>query len=239
MFLFYYDEVKYHPPKQSSFWLGGVAVEASAALSVENKVNEVSEDAFGSRILDRGKEFHGQKLVQGNGCFKGVSVEQRAEFLGRLLKIAADESVLRFFVKVNPENFVATSDSPDEIAFMFLVEQINCYLTKKQSYGLLLGDYDEPVIGGSVISLSKFKASGTYWSKATTVDRIVDTVHFAKSHHSRMIQLADIYLYCRQFHKYDADAPWRKKFNECIQNSGILASSFSKIWPQEKVWYRS
>lgn len=239
MFLFYFDEVKYNPPKQGSFWLGGIAVEAANALSVEDEINEVAEAAFGSRILDRGKEFHGQEIVQGNGCFKGVPIEDRAEILERLLAIASLDRVSRFFVKINPENLVATPDPPDEIGFMFLVEQINKFLTRNDTYGLLLGDYDEPVIGGSVISLSKFKASGTYWSQATTVDRIVDTVHFAKSHHSRLIQLADIYLYCRQFHKYEVTAPWRMGFNECIQRSGILNTTFSKIWPQEKKWYRS
>ncbi|MDP5336829.1 MAG: DUF3800 domain-containing protein, partial [Paracoccaceae bacterium] len=143
-----------------------------------------------------------------------------------------------YYVKINPQNFVATSESPDEVAFIFLVEQINRYREEHDSVGMMFGDYDEPSINGSVISLSKYKSKGTYWRRSKTIDRIIDTVHFAKSHHSRLIQIADVYLHARQFYNFQSTAKWKQKFCEQIKESGILSCAFRKDWPGEKIWYR-
>lgn len=238
MYLFYFDEVKLDPKNQKSFWLGGVCVEASSARTIEARCNKIAAKWFTDEILDVRNEFHGKDIVHGKGNFKGVPIEKRAELYGELLDLLVHEEVKRYYIKINPENFVMTAESPDEIAFMFLVEQINKFLEKEEDIGMMFGDYDEPVIGGSVISLSKFKKQGTYWARSTTVDRIIDTVHFAKSHHSRMIQLADVYLHARQLWRWNESAPWKKKFCDQIRNSGILNTAFAKEWPVERIWYR-
>ncbi|WP_081749664.1 DUF3800 domain-containing protein [Roseivivax marinus] len=238
MYLFYFDEVKHNPPDQESFWLGGVAVHADDAQPIERRLNEGSNLFFGTEILQRGTEFHGKEIVNGKGSCKHMEIARRAELLSFLLDIISSDEVLRFYVKINPENITVTQSPPDEIAFMYLVEQINSFLDVRSSLGMMIGDYDEPAINGSVVSLSKYKRSGTYWRQSTTVDKLLDTVHFTKSHHSRFIQLADVYLYCRQFYRREQASVWRQRFNEQIKGSGILQSSFCKEWPREPVWYR-
>ena len=243
MLLIYYDEVKYDPPTQTSFWLGGIGVDEKDAQAVEQQMNELSKSVFGSPYLDKGTEFHGIEICQGKGSFKGVDFEERCDVLAELLKICASDPVRRLYVEIRPENFVATSDEPDEIAFMFFIEQANKLLSAEDRLGMLFGDYDEPTIGPSVVSLSRFKNTGTYWARSETIDRLVDTVHFAKSHHSRLIQLADVFLYCRQFYSasaFDAEAAnWRKAICKIINDSGTLVSHRAKSWPVERRWYRS
>lgn len=63
MHVFYFDEVKFHPPTQNSFWLGGVCVPATLVPEIENEVNLISEKVFGSRVLSRETELHGQEIV--------------------------------------------------------------------------------------------------------------------------------------------------------------------------------
>jgi hypothetical protein len=238
LFLFYYDEVKFDPPVQPSFWLGGIAVKDSGAADVENQINALAAATFGSSILERGNEFHGIEIVQGKGTFKGVKLEERLSVFTSLLKITASDAVHRFYVRIRPENIVMTSDPPEEIAFMYYVEIANRFLNKIEEYGMMFGDYDEPTIGKSVVSLSKYKHRGTYWQKAAKIDRLIDTVHFAKSHHSRLIQLADVYLYAQQFYSYQNFGNWRDGVNKLIQESGILTPTACKVWPQERHWYR-
>ena len=62
MHLLYYDEVKYDPPTQSNFWLGAICLDAADVPLVEAAVNDVSEYAFGSRLLAKETEFHGKEI---------------------------------------------------------------------------------------------------------------------------------------------------------------------------------
>lgn len=238
MYLFYYDEVKYHPPVQESFLLGGVGLHHIEAISVEDKLSTIAERVFGTRSLERSKEFHGKEIFQGKGAFKGIPSADRLEILKDLLSVCAAEQIVRFYIAIHPKNFVV-SQVPDEVAFMFLVEQINDFLEGKGEYGMIFGDYDEPAIGPSVISLSRYRQGGTNWSRGKKIDRLIDTVHFAKSHHSRLVQLADVFLYARQFFKFNQDGYWKEQFNKAIIESGVLNCKIVRSWPQEKVWYIS
>jgi hypothetical protein len=236
--LLYYDEVKYDPPNQTSFWLGGVCAEHTAIPAIENELNQISADVFGSPLLEKETEFHGIEVCRAKGNFKGRDFDERLEILRRLLVVAARDDVCRIRIKINPKYITHSPDSPDEIAFMYFIEQAESLLAEKDSLGMVFGDYDEPVIGKSVASLSQFRRGGTRWARAKGIERIIDTVHFAKSHHSRMIQLADVFLYCTQFHDQINTSPWRKAFEKVIAASGVLNCHKSRTWPLEPYWYR-
>jgi len=238
LILFYYDEVKYHPPQQDSFWLGGIGAASDIVAELEDRVNEVAQDAFGSTLLSSETEFHGIELCRGNGRFKGVAEAERHSYLERLLAIVSREDVFRIHVEIRPGNITHSSKSHDEIAFMYLIEQLNGLLQDHDELGMIFGDYDEPAIGTSVASLSRFRIGGTQWQRGKEIDRIIDTVHFAKSHHSRLIQLADIFLYCLQFYYADNTAPWRSRIFSIIRASGIYRCAKSRTWPLEPIWYR-
>jgi hypothetical protein len=238
MHLFYYDEVKYHPPQQTSFWLGGICASSLSVSNIEEQVNAVSLDAFGESLLMKETEFHGIEICRGKGTLKGFPEAERLEYLRRLLAIIAREDVYRVYVEIRPANITHSSRPPDEIAFMYLTEQVNSLMGDFDTVGMMFGDYDEPAIGSSVASLSGFRRGGTDWSRGRGIDRIIDTVHFAKSHHSRMIQLADIYMYCLQFSHQANDAPWRNRIAEVINASGIAFATKCRTWPTQAQWYR-
>jgi Protein of unknown function (DUF3800) len=170
----------------------------------------LSHKVFGSRNLEKSTEFHGIEICRGSGNFKGVPLEQRLEVLEQLLSMAAQEFIKRIYVRINPENITHTKTPPDEIAFIFLIEQVEAMLAKEDQLGMIFGDYDAPKIGLSVANLSRFRRGGTSWAEGKDIDHLIDTVHFAKSHHSRLIQLADVFLYARQFYSAKNETPWRK-----------------------------
>lgn len=238
MHVFYYDEVKYQPPLQSSYWLGGVGAAAAAVPEIEQEMNKIAEGIFGSRVLSKETEIHGIELVGGRGNFKGRDFHERLTWLDQLLAVAAREDVFRVYVKINPENITHSSVPPSEIAFMYLVEQTDSLFKEQGGVGMMFGDYDEPYIGSSVASLSRFREGGTDWRKGRDIGSIIDTVHFARSHHSRMVQLADVYLYCLQFIRQNNSTGWRLPVAEKIRSSGILKATRAKDWPVEPRWYR-
>ena len=144
----------------------------------------------------------------------------------------------KIYVKINPGNIVYTNYKPEEIAFMYFIEQVNNHLKNANKLGMVFGDYDEPVIGSSVASLSRFREGGTYWRKGQEIENIIDTVHFAQSHHSRLIQLADIFLYSLQFQMRDANAEWREAFKKIFVEKQLDYGCIGKEWPTQPEWYR-
>lgn len=211
---------------------------SSVIAELEEQVNEVSQDAFGSMLLSKETEFHGKELCRGSGNFKGVPEALRHQYLERLLKIIARDDVFRIHVEIRPGNITHSSKPHEEIAFMYLTEQLNSLLQELDVLGMMFGDYDEPAIGTSVASLSRFRKGGTEWSRGREIKRIIDTVHFAKSHHSRLIQLADVFLYCLQFLYADNRAPWRSRVQGVIQTSKMYVCAKSRTWPTTNTWYR-
>lgn len=238
MHLIYYDEVKYHPPNQESYWLGGICVPHTSIPEIENQVNEIAYDAFGSRVLEKSTELHGIELCRGTGNFKGRDFDERLDLLTRLLEVIGRVEVMKIIVEIIPENISYSSQPYDKIAFMYFVEKAESLLAQHNSLGMMFGDYDEPAIGKSVASLSRYRRGGTNWAQGCDIDHLIDTVHFAKSHHSRLIQLADIFLYCYQFRRQANTAPWREKIQEIINNSEAMGTQRHKRWPIDGNWYR-
>lgn len=238
MHLLYYDEVKFDPPIQPSYWLGGICVRDELIPEIEDQVGAIAERAFGSRLLTKDTEFHGIEICRGSGNFKGRDFEERLAFLEELLGILSSDAVQRIRVRINPANITHSNDHPSEIAFMFFVECAESIFEANSDFGMLFGDYDEPIIGTSVATLSNFRKGGTRWARGKDIKRIIDTVHFAKSHHSRMIQLADIFLYCSQFCYQSNQAPWRTAVEAKIKASNILSCTKQRDWPSEPRWYR-
>ena len=238
MHLLYYDEVKYNPPTQPCFWLGAICVDADDIPSVEDAVNDVSEYAFGSRLLAKETEFHGKEISGGRGNFKGREFTDRLEILTRLLAIIEHKKVKRLYIRIIPGNITHSPTPPEEIAFMYLIEQADSLFKSLDSVGMLFGDYDEPFVGPSVASLSRYRAGGTHWVRGRNIENIIDTVHFARSHHSRMIQLADVFLFCMQFMQQDNTKGWRKGVADVISASRIQTCERVRVWPSEAQWYR-
>lgn len=217
MYLIYYDEVKYDPPKQSAYWIGGICISPSKAVEAETAVNELSQEIFEDKSLVKETEFHAKDIFHGKGNFKGVEIERRISILARLLEILCDPEIYLIYSRLKVAENRYGGD-PAEIAFMFFVEKVDVFLRSRNEYGMLFGDFDQPKIGPSVVSLSRFRDAGTYWQGGRSITQLVDTVHFAQSHHSRLVQLADIYLYSEQFTRQDNNAPWRKALLTEINN---------------------
>ena len=240
MFLSYFDEVKYQPPVQDSFLLGGISVHVDHVSELESQVTELSRQVFGNGMLTKATEFHGRDILQGKANFKGKDVAYRLDVLKALISILDQPDIVhKTWVAIYPENLVATNMPAEDIGFMYFVEQIDAFLYRKSARGVLFGDYDDPVIGSTVASLSRFRDGGTFWRRSREIKNLVDTVHFAHSHHSRMIQLADIFVYCIQFYRSGKAESWmRKALMDFIKNeSGLVSGCNVRCWPTQKAWY--
>lgn len=233
MLIAYFDEVK-HEKKRPFYWLGAVLADATSIWTLEKQVNDLSDEVFGTKALTKDTEFHAADIFNGNKHCKGWPWERRIDALKKLTTIfGTAEGLDLIYVKINVEQIKYAVDV-ETMAFIYLVERINTYLKVKKAPGLLIGDREnENVAAKFAGKLSHFKEWGTPWDYGGDIEYLLDTVHFTASHHSRMLQLADLHTYLRQFRAAGDHGQPRRK--ELIAHIATLPDCLSpakyKEWP--------
>jgi hypothetical protein len=237
MHLVYIDEVKHDPPAQPYHWLCALAFPESTVQAVDAKLSEIAERFFGTSVLDPANEFHARHILQGKGPFKGRAMESRVELFNWLLDVIGAHDIGRIEIRLDPAKMIATRYK--DMAFMFLVEKIDDYMRQCKSIALLIADEDRELAGTNVTSLSSYKRSGTQYAFAKSIRHIVDTIHHTRSHHSRLLQLADIYVYTLAMAAGDHGKYPRSKIVEhARRHARVLFPTKYKNWPTASSWYK-
>jgi hypothetical protein len=198
VFVSYFDEIKPNPKyNQPDYWLGAVSVPMADIPAMEGRVNELAASVFGSADLTKQTEFHSSELYFRNGNFQAeLDVGKRLKTFKDLLGIFdAFPQAKKTFVQIKPENIKYSSQTADRIAFMYLCEQLDGLMAKIGSHTLLIGDRDEERTNSAVQEFLTYRTYGTNWARGKDLERVIDSLYFADSHHSRMLQLADVYIF--------------------------------------------
>ena len=232
MHLIYIDEAKYNPPKHKYYWLCGLAFSQSALREAELKVSEISNQYFGTPLITKETEFHAKDIVHGKGNFKSHKIEPRLELFKNLLQVIDTvDGICKIEICIDPEKIV-TAREPANCAFMLFVEKADAMMKRLDSCGVLIADEDKDKVSYNVGTLSRYKSYQTDWTEGRSIECLLDTTHHTKSHHSRMIQLADIYTYVCAL----KDQTERKYFSQSIfdfaqDSTKVLLPDASKRWP--------
>lgn len=238
MLVTYFDEVKYHPRRQPYYWLGGIVVDGAAIKALEEQLNSFAEEVFGVRTLSRETEFHAADIMNGHEQFDGWSWETKISVLKRLISIfGSAQDMGKIYVQIEPARMVGSDI--EGTAFMYFIERVDSYLTAKQMPGLLIGDRESESISGEFAeSLSGYRASGTSYRFGKELKYLIDTVHFTHSHHSRMLQLADMHIWLRQLFAAGDQGKWhRKQIIDHVRSiPDCLQAHRYKVWPTEDSW---
>ena len=203
MHLIYFDEVKDNSNTQRYFWVGGVAVDAHDVGAVESVVSEISMRFFDTPCLSSETEFHAADIYHRKKNYKGWNQPaQRIALIGELLRTLDHDAIKKIYVKIDREYFGSkfASKKIDEMAFMLFCEKANELMHQQSDIGMLIGDRENSSIASMYAEcLSNWRAHRTDYHLGREITNLIDTVHFTESHLSRMLQLADIHIWCRQF----------------------------------------
>jgi hypothetical protein len=236
----YFDEVKYHKARQPYYWMGAITADADAIASLEKQLNDLAEQEFGARILSHDTEFHAADILNGHEQFEGWSWERRIGLLKRLISIfGSTTSIGKIYVRIEPARMVGSD--VEGTAFMYLVERVDGYLRAHKTFGLLIGDLENQHISAEFAeSLSIYRTSGTSYRFGTNLRNLIDTVHFTRSHHSRMLQLADLHIWLRQLCFLGDKERWHRKqvIDHVRAIPDCLHAHRYKIWPTADSWTR-
>lgn len=241
MLISYFDEVKQDPTKQPFYWLAAITIPATIVRDLELQVAVLSKECFGRAELSRETEFHATDIYNRTKLFKAwSSIDKRLAVLKRLLKIVdRPGEIFKTYVRIDPSRMVK-QEGVESWAFMFLVEKLNDLLSAEKQIGLLIGDYEsESVTNLAAVQLSTYRADATPYFFGREITQLVDTVHFTRSHLSRMLQLADAYAWVTQFARNGnhREYPGSDLMGFLREDTQLLSPSKYKEWPTANSWY--
>jgi hypothetical protein len=229
MYVTYFDEVKYDPTQgQNSYWVGGICVKMDHIAGLEEQANKIAEEWFKSQELTQATEFHGKALYFGQFPCKGWKPERRLKILMSLVDIVAQQNVIRrVYAKINVPKLQLPAKAA-EFAFAHFCERVQLLVGDTKC--LLIGDLDKDQTNRTIQEFQQYRIKGTPWEFGIEIPSIVDCVHFAHSHHSRMLQLADIYLFARTHRDSGRKGEMADKFTANMATRNITAQRY-KEWP--------
>jgi hypothetical protein len=95
---------------------------------------------------------------------------------------------------------------------------------------IMIADLDDEQARNMVRDFSRYRAKGTPWAYGIEIKSIVDSVHFCRSHHSRLIQLADVYLYLVTHRWGSRKGDMAKMLSEAVKDKDLFPTNY-KVWP--------
>lgn len=218
-------------PANGQHWyiVGGIAVPMEEIGRIEGEITSLAEEIFDSRELIPETEFHASRIYFGKGPFKGMKPAKRISILERLAEtVASNDCIKRIYSAINTTK-LNTPDKAAEFAFAHFCERVQM-MARGKSTTILIGDLDDQQAKSMVRDFSRFRARGTPWAYGIEIKNIVDSVHFTRSHHSRMMQLADVFVFIVG-HRYGTKkGHMAERFNEALKGKDLHPHRY-KEWP--------
>lgn len=215
----------------------GLAVPGNQARPLEDAATRILEAAFGA-VACRvpGFECKGSDMYRGEGPCRAMSPADRIHLYESLLKLIAAYDVEIIWHGIDKPKLAKRYTNPmhpHQLAFLYFAEDAERLLRAKNDYGLLISDEEKSVEQQVIEDLPRYKQLGTSFGyKSLDLTKIVDNVHWVKSHNSRLLQLTDICTYLCQRYERD-NAKTTASATIVKQLWGIIAPRVrrGRVWP--------
>lgn len=204
MLLAYLDESY----TDTRYYMGAVVVPDRAVKSLTAALDEiVGRAAARYEGIGGQTELHAHELVAGKKAWKPLHplLRVRIQIYHDAVQAIADHDVDVLVRGVDIPRLNARYTQPDHphsIVLGHLIERINDLATDRGEWALMIADeIDQQDTYRQ--DLWHCQKNGTWGYRARPIDRIVDTIHFAPSNVSRLLQAADLVTYlCRRRHAH-------------------------------------
>lgn len=215
------------------FFLGALVVTSGDQICfIEEGLDALIEEfrESGAADLPDDVELHGYEMFQGADGWSSVPVRVRIAMYRRALRIVRESGAKVYLRGMDCERQrerYATPWPPHEVVLDFVLESMQARAARDDDYVLVVADE----VHTSERHRTNFrfaKRRGTFGNyKSSKLARIVDTIHFAPSHHSRMLQAVDLATYLHRR---------RKTHPETDQRAHVATESvWSEIEPAVEV----
>ncbi|OBY29276.1 DUF3800 domain-containing protein [Mycolicibacter kumamotonensis] len=227
MHLAYIDESH----NKDEYWIASLIIPAEDAQRLELALDAVVENAerdfpqlqkFGGKPI----ELHGHALAQGTDDWTPMENMLRARlgiYEDALRAIAAVEgaAIVRAGIDRNrlKSRYGDRAEHPHEWALKFALERTDEVVKRRNGMVLITCDQtDDP--DRHHANLRVFRNYNTGGLMPRRLTRIVDTIHFADSCHSRLVQASDLVSYIS----------FRTRTDTLNQRTGKAAEAAKRLW---------
>ena len=222
-------------PTSTAYYLAGLAVHGNRARALEDAATALLAMRFGPESRRPGFECKGSDLYRGEGPCAGMRPAERVAIYGELLELLGRHGAELLWIGIDKARLARryrTPMHPHKLAFIYLVEEIERFLRTRREYGLIVSDEEKEVEQQVVEDLVRYKEMGTaFGHRPLNLERVVDNVHFVRSHHSRLMQLADCCAYLCQRQARDAG----KTSATAVAVQQLWESLTPRVW-SGRVW---
>ncbi len=237
MYLAYFDENKYSK-EDPYFYIGGILVESKKIIELEHTISQIQYNFFSTSVLTKETEIHGLYLWHGKGTFKRRKLDERLNLLKNIGKFLITHKIpIRMIcIDVNAHRSKYQYPQPEyQLGLMLILERFCDFLEGMCDVGVVFGDYEKDEITKAVLDFSQFKLTGkTPMYRGRPLGRLIDTIYFTHSHHSRFLQIADIVVYlANRFEKMSVGSEkWHEKEGKKLWEEIKQGTDFSiQQWP--------
>jgi Protein of unknown function (DUF3800) len=191
------------------FAMAALLVGGPAAVALTSELDRVAAAAVRAYGLPPDTELHGYEIFHASGAWAGVPVRARVGVFDDVIEAVASQQVrviARAMDVIGQRARYGSPDSPHSVVLQHLLERVDECVTRLGDFALVIADE----VDGQAkhrADLSTYREVGTTGYRQRKLTRIVDTLHFAPSHASRLVQAADViaFLYRRVFTRQERD----------------------------------
>jgi hypothetical protein len=186
---------------QDWYYMAALLCDGAGAQAITTALDETIAKAARDHGVAPDAELHGYELFQGEGWWKGVPPRVRIGVYNEAFQAIADHGravILRGLHSAGLRQRYASPDPPHTIVLLHLLERVDDCAKVLNEYALVIADeVGEQAKHRS--ELAMYRKSGTWGYRARKLTQIVDTLHFAPSSASRLVQAIDLiaFLYRR------------------------------------------
>ena len=207
MHLIYFDENKYSLT-EPYFYIGGILLDKDKIQAYDIVLTQIQYNFYGTSILTKETELHGKDIFHRKGNCKKKRLWDRVQLLKDISNFIVNNRIPIRIVRINVPAHRKQYAYPEpeyRLGLMLFLERVCDFLDQQNKLGVVFGDYEKDEISRSVLDFSQFKLSGkTPMYGGRPLGRLIDTIYFTQSHHSRFLQLADIIIFlCNRFDMKD------------------------------------
>jgi hypothetical protein len=219
---------------KDKFLMAAVICNEQEALALTAALDAIVKTVTRSRGMSRYTELHAHNIWHGTGDWADLKDDPAAQI--QLMNdcvdaIASHASHLVWrAIDVAAHQRVGYHETwpPDVVGFQHLLERIEKYAKNQDALALVIRDeVDDPNAPRKM--LRAYRGSGTPGYMSSPLPHIIDTVHFAPSNHSRLLQAADIYAYVVNLHLH------YEQLHVLVQP--VAAALYTKLTSANKSWY--